>query len=181
MTDRTRFLATFRGLVLVTGVFALLLIGVACSGSTGEGETSTEAQPSGASSLSPSAAGGTTEGTQFIAEKPTAVGVISESSIDNENLPLALRDTDTLTSTQIGSPAKSEPLTTSSIQTEPIVQSNTAVAAPVAIAVPARKIGYKVGEQAPDFTLFSVDGKIHTISDATASGKSVLLYFFASW
>ena len=50
-----------------------------------------------------------------------------------------------------------------------------------ATAVPMRKVGYKVGERAPDFTLQAVTGETYTISEIVASGKSVLLYFFASW
>ena len=43
------------------------------------------------------------------------------------------------------------------------------------------KVGYKVGERAPDFTLHAVTGETYTLSEIVATGKSVLLYFFASW
>ena len=75
-----------------------------------------------------------------------------------------------------------EPSTT---QTKPSVSTtplpSASVPADTSTVAPIRKVGYNVGEQAPDFVLHSVTGETYTVSEVVASGKSVLLYFFASW
>ena len=35
--------------------------------------------------------------------------------------------------------------------------------------------------RAPDFTVTAINGETYTLSEATASGKAVLVYFFATW
>lgn len=73
--------------------------------------------------------------------------------------------------------------TSSSAQSQPVAATAapTQTPPPTATAVPTLKVGYKVGERAPDFTLHAVTGETYTLSDIVASGKPVLLYFFASW
>lgn len=44
-----------------------------------------------------------------------------------------------------------------------------------------RRVGSSVGDLAPDFTVETVDGETVTLSELRGQGKSVLLYFFASW
>ena len=60
--------------------------------------------------------------------------------------------------------------------------TNTVAApAPTATAVPQRRVGSAVGDLAPDFTVRTVTGETVVLSEVLAQGKSVLLYFFASW
>ena len=57
--------------------------------------------------------------------------------------------------------------------------------APTATAVPTATpnipVGHNVGQRAPDFTVTAVSGETITLSEVTASGKAVLIYFFATW
>lgn len=46
---------------------------------------------------------------------------------------------------------------------------------------PGPVVGHSIGDLAPDFTVETVSGETFTLSDATASGSPVLLYFFATW
>ena len=57
----------------------------------------------------------------------------------------------------------------------------TAIPTPRPTATPNIPIGHNVGQRAPDFSVTAVDGNSYTLSDITASGKSVLIYFFATW
>ena len=54
-------------------------------------------------------------------------------------------------------------------------------ATPVPTATPNVPVGHNVGQRAPDFTVTAVDGSTYTLSEVTASGKAVLVYFFATW
>lgn len=54
-------------------------------------------------------------------------------------------------------------------------------ATPVPTATPNIPVGHNVGQRAPDFTVTAVDGNTYTLSEVTASGKAVLVYFFATW
>lgn len=57
----------------------------------------------------------------------------------------------------------------------------TAIPTPRPTATPNIPVGHNVGQRAPDFTIQAVDGNSYTLSEVTASGKSVLIYFFATW
>ncbi len=47
---------------------------------------------------------------------------------------------------------------------------------------PEEMTGIKVGEKAPDFTLTSIDGTKHTLSDLTKEGTVALMFFrSANW
>lgn len=52
---------------------------------------------------------------------------------------------------------------------------------PAPTATPNIPVGHNVGQRAADFTVTAVDGSTHTLSDVTASGKAVVVYFFATW
>ena len=54
-------------------------------------------------------------------------------------------------------------------------------ATPVPTATPNIPVGHNVGQRAPDFTVTTVDGSTYTLSEVTATGKAVLVYFFATW
>ena len=49
------------------------------------------------------------------------------------------------------------------------------------VTEPVVTIGHEVGMQAPDFTVETVAGESFTLSDVTAAGSPVLLYFFTTW
>lgn len=57
----------------------------------------------------------------------------------------------------------------------------TATPTPAPTATPNIPVGHNVGQRAPDFTIQAVDGTSYTLSEVTASGKAVLVYFFATW
>lgn len=57
----------------------------------------------------------------------------------------------------------------------------TVTPSPVPTATPNIPVGHNVGQRAPDFTVTSVRGETITLSEVTASGKAVLVYFFATW
>ena len=46
---------------------------------------------------------------------------------------------------------------------------------------PQLPLGPDVGNRAPDFTVTAVNGETYTLSEVNASGKAVILYFFATW
>ena len=46
-------------------------------------------------------------------------------------------------------------------------------------AQPSIEVGYKVGQQAPDFTLTTAAGEDLTLG--SLQGRPVILYFFATW
>lgn len=46
---------------------------------------------------------------------------------------------------------------------------------------PSVPVGHSVGMLAPDFTVDTIAGESFTLSDVTASGSPVLLYFFTTW
>ena len=48
-------------------------------------------------------------------------------------------------------------------------------------ATPNVPVGHNVGQRAPDFTVTAVNGETVTLSEVTASGKAVIVYFFATW
>ncbi|MCY4623937.1 MAG: redoxin domain-containing protein, partial [Chloroflexi bacterium] len=48
-------------------------------------------------------------------------------------------------------------------------------------ATPNIPVGHQVGQRAPDFTVTAVSGETVTLSEVTASGKAVIVYFFATW
>ena len=43
------------------------------------------------------------------------------------------------------------------------------------------KIGTKVGERLPEFSMRLTDGRLLTSEDLVTEGKPVFLYFFATW
>ena len=51
---------------------------------------------------------------------------------------------------------------------------------PPATEAPSLKVGYNVGEMAPDFELTTIDGETLSLSDFRGSSP-VLLYFYATW
>ena len=57
----------------------------------------------------------------------------------------------------------------------------TATPRPVPTATPNVPVGHNVGQRAPDFTVTAVNGETVTLSEVTASGKAVIVYFFATW
>ena len=42
-------------------------------------------------------------------------------------------------------------------------------------------LGSEVGNRAHDFTVTAVNGETYTLSEVNASGKAVIVYFFATW
>ena len=46
---------------------------------------------------------------------------------------------------------------------------------------PQLPLGSEVGNRAQDFTVTAVNGETYTLSEVNASGKAVILYFFATW
>ena len=46
---------------------------------------------------------------------------------------------------------------------------------------PQLPLGSEVGNRAQDFTLTAVNGETYTLSEVNASGKAVIVYFFATW
>ncbi len=46
---------------------------------------------------------------------------------------------------------------------------------------PQLPLGSEVGNRAQDFTVTAVNGETYTLSDVNASGKAVIVYFFATW
>ena len=52
---------------------------------------------------------------------------------------------------------------------------------PAPTATPNIPVGHNVGQRAADFTVTAVSGETITLSEVTASGKAVLVYFFATW
>ena len=56
----------------------------------------------------------------------------------------------------------------------------TPVPPPTPTEGPSLKIGYNVGEMAPDFELTTIDGETLSLSDFRGSSP-VLLYFYATW
>ena len=46
---------------------------------------------------------------------------------------------------------------------------------------PQLPLGSEVGNRAPDFTVTAVNGETYTLSEVNASGKAVIVYFFATW
>ena len=176
----------FSKTTLMFSVFGamLLLISVACGGSDSvDSETPAATVPASPTST---AAGETLGGTTPL--DSAAVAVDAAPSIDSSTAaivaspPLEVDGTASSSDTIAAAP-QIPPLATPSSATTPNVQilPPTAIPQPTATPVPARKIGYKVGEQAPDFSFHAVDGRTYTISEVVASGKAVLLYFFASW
>ena len=162
----------------------LLLISVAC-GATG---SVVSEPPSSAFPASPTstAAAETLVGTTPLDSTAVAVGGVpatdSSAAVIVSSAPLQ-NDIKTSTTEENVTAPQIPPLATPSSAATPNVQilPPTAIPQPTATPVPARKIGYKVGEQAPDFSFHAVDGRTYTISEVVASGKAVLLYFFASW
>ena len=59
----------------------------------------------------------------------------------------------------------------------------TATRVPTATPTPKPQLplGPDVGNRAPDFTVTAVNGETYTLSEVNASGKAVILYFFATW
>ena len=67
---------------------------------------------------------------------------------------------------------------------EPVAEQGGATTATTDVAEvtePVVTIGHEVGMQAPDFTVETVAGESFTLSDVTAAGSPVLLYFFTTW
>ena len=60
------------------------------------------------------------------------------------------------------------------------VPTETPVPPPPATEPPSLKVGYNVGEMAPDFELTTIDGETLSLSDFRGSSP-VLLYFYATW
>ncbi len=46
---------------------------------------------------------------------------------------------------------------------------------------PQLPLGSEIGNRAPDFTVTAVNGETYTLSEVNASGKAVIVYFFATW
>ena len=46
---------------------------------------------------------------------------------------------------------------------------------------PQLPLGSEVGNRAHDFTVTAVNGETYTLSEVNASGKAVIVYFFATW
>ena len=176
----------FSKTTLMFSVFGamLLLISVAC----GATDSVVSEPPSSTFPASPTstAAAETLGGTTPLDSTAVAVGAApstdSSAAVIVSSAPLQSDITTSTTEENVTAP-QIPPLTTPSSATTPNVQrlSPTAIPQPTATPEPARKIGYKVGEQAPDFSFHAVDGRTYTISEVVASGKAVLLYFFASW
>ena len=59
-------------------------------------------------------------------------------------------------------------------------QGETVAPTPTVVSTP-RAIGGQVGNQAPAFTLTLADGTTATLNSLVTPGKSLLLYFFATW
>ena len=175
--SRTTFLFSVSGSLLV-------LISVACGGS----DSVVSEPPSSTFPASPTstAAAETLEGTTPLDSAAVAVGGVpatdSSAAVIVRPAPLQTDVPATTTEENLTAP-QIPPVSTPSSAITPNVQilPPTAIPQPTATPEPARKIGSKVGEQAPDFTFHAVDGRTYTISEVVASGKAVLLYFFASW
>ena len=60
------------------------------------------------------------------------------------------------------------------------VPTDTPVPPPPPTEPPSLKVGYNVGEMAPDFELTTIDGETLSLSDFRGSSP-VLLYFYATW
>ena len=176
----------FSKTTLMFSVFGamLLLISVACGGSDSvDSETPAATIPA---SQPPTATGETLGGTTSSGSTAVAVGGVpatdSSAAVIVSSAPLQTDVTTSTTEENVNAPQSSPVATPSSAITTSVQRlSPTAKPQPTATPVPARKIGYKVGEQAPDFSFHAVDGRTYTISEVVASGKAVLLYFFASW
>ena len=59
----------------------------------------------------------------------------------------------------------------------------TATRVPTATPTPRPQLplGSEVGNRAQDFTVTVVNGETYTLSEVNASGKAVIVYFFATW
>ena len=56
----------------------------------------------------------------------------------------------------------------------------TATTAAESTSAPSLKVGFEVGEMAPDFELTTIDGEMVSLSDFRGDSP-VLLYFYATW
>lgn len=158
----------------------ILVVAAACSTNSEPSNSPSNTLSSVTSSPAPTATAETVEGTGLVPITTVAVGAetpVVATEEANTVLP-AVENDPTATAEPLPIVASASGVT---ITAPPVVEPPRTAPIPTATPLPARKIGYNVGEQAPDFTLFSVTGQTYTISEATASGKSVLLYFFASW
>ena len=160
--------------LLVVFVFGLLGFIVACRGTTNTAVT----PESGASTSSAVPTANPDIGLQAetfdattAAELPPAAPATTTANPDTS-----------MTTTEGVAPLESVPP-----QSQPTLSTPTALVPPAtdpaatATPTPTRKVGYNVGEQAPDFVLRSVTGETYSVSEVVGSGKSVLLYFFATW
>ena len=75
-------------------------------------------------------------------------------------------------------PPPSATATTVSSDGEPAEPTATTAAEPT--PAPSLKVGYEVGEMAPDFELTTIDGEMVSLSDFRGDSP-VLLYFYATW
>lgn len=62
---------------------------------------------------------------------------------------------------------------------DPTEPAGGAVSATEEPTQPSIEVGYKVGQQAPDFTLTTAAGEDLTLD--SLQGRPVILYFFATW
>jgi cytochrome oxidase Cu insertion factor (SCO1/SenC/PrrC family) len=69
----------------------------------------------------------------------------------------------------------------STATTETATTTDSSAATTDVAPPPSIPIGHSVGMLAPDFTVDTVGGESFTLSEATAAGSPVLLYFFATW
>ncbi len=46
---------------------------------------------------------------------------------------------------------------------------------------PGPAVGHSIGDLAPDFTVDTIAGETFALSEVTAAGSPVLLYFFTTW
>ena len=78
-------------------------------------------------------------------------------------------------------PAPAPTITPSPIPTArpaPIVRPSPI---PTSTPKPQLPLGSEVGNRAHDFTVTAVNGETYTLSEVNASGKAVIVYFFATW
>ena len=78
-------------------------------------------------------------------------------------------------------PAPAPTITPSPIPTAAPAPTVTPSPIPTPTPKPQLPLGSEVGNRAHDFTVTAVNGETYTLSEVNASGKAVIVYFFATW
>ena len=78
-------------------------------------------------------------------------------------------------------PAPAPTITPSPIPTARTAPTVTPSPIPTPTPKPQLPLGSEVGNRAHDFTVTAVNGETYTLSEVNASGKAVIVYFFATW